>query len=131
MLYSGCKEEHQRGVAIMMSGKAARYLKKWEPINERLITATFNSKFMKLTILQCYAPTNESSEADKEEFNEQLQAANDVLRAQRLNPYTLYKPNWVRPKNVSNIPYKEIQYYVGNLYLADKRHFQWIPVTDF
>ena len=30
-------------------------------------------KFCKLTILQCYAPTNEAKEEDKEDWHEQLQ----------------------------------------------------------
>ena len=34
-----------------------------------------NKFFLKLTILQSYAPINESSEEDKDEFYEQLQAA--------------------------------------------------------
>ena len=47
----------------------------WEPINERLIKARFNSKYCKLTIIQCYAPTNDSEHDMKEEWYDQLQAA--------------------------------------------------------
>ena len=47
----------------------------WEPINERLIKARFNSKYCKLTIIQCYAPTNDSEDDMKEEWYDQLQAA--------------------------------------------------------
>ena len=47
----------------------------WEPINERLIKARFNSKYCKLTIIQCYAPTNDSDNDMKEEWYDQLQAA--------------------------------------------------------
>ena len=48
----------------------AQCLEEWEPINERLITAT---------ILQCYALTNDPSEGDKEEFYEQLQAVKERI----------------------------------------------------
>ena len=34
-----------------------------------------NSNFCKLTILQCYAPTNEAEEEVKEDWYEQLQMA--------------------------------------------------------
>ena len=34
---------------------------------------------MKLTLLQCYAPTNEASEEDQEEFYEQLQAVKEKV----------------------------------------------------
>ena len=43
-------------------------------MNERLIKARFNSKYCKLTILQCYAPTNDSEDEVKEDWYEQLQA---------------------------------------------------------
>ena len=47
----------------------------WEPINERLIKARFNSKYYKLTIIQCYAPTDDSEDDMKEEWYDQLQAS--------------------------------------------------------
>ena len=46
-----------------------------EPINERLIKARFNSKYCKLTIIQCYTPTNDFEDDMKEEWYDQLQAA--------------------------------------------------------
>ena len=45
-----------------------------EPINERIIKARFNSKSCKLTIIQCYAPTNDCGDEVKEDWYEQLQA---------------------------------------------------------
>ena len=38
-----------------------------------MIRARFNSKYCKLTILQCYAPTNEVEDEAKDEWYEQLQ----------------------------------------------------------
>ena len=51
----------------------------WEPINERLIRARFNSKYCKLTSIQCYAPTNDSEDDVKEDWYEQLQAEVDKV----------------------------------------------------
>ena len=37
------------------------------------MSARFNSRFAKLTIIQVYAPTNDVEDESKEEFYEQLQ----------------------------------------------------------
>ena len=58
-----------------MNRESANTLMEWEPINERLIKARFKSKYCKLTIIQCYAPTNDSEDDMKEEWYDQLQAA--------------------------------------------------------
>ena len=58
-----------------MNRESANTLMEWEPINERLIKTRFNSKYCKLTIIQCYAPTNDSEDDMKEEWYDQLQAA--------------------------------------------------------
>jgi len=50
-------------------------LLEWEPISDRIMKAPFNSKHCKLTIILCYAPTNESDKDDKEDWYEQLQKA--------------------------------------------------------
>ena len=69
-IHSGQKDTHDRGVALIMNRGSANTLMEWEPINERLIKARF-----KLTIIQCYAPTNDSEDDMKEEWYDQLQAA--------------------------------------------------------
>jgi exonuclease III len=53
-------------VAIVMFKSAQICLEEWEPISERITRATFKSRHMKLTILQCYAPTNESTDEEKD-----------------------------------------------------------------
>ena len=70
-----------------------------------------------------------------------IRSVSDVLRAQSRyvkfvggeaagrTPYTFYKPT-LGPKYVSNIPYNEF-ITPTSLYLADNRHFQWIPGTVF
>ncbi len=81
IIYSGQAEgqPHVHGVALLMSQEAAQSLLSWEPVSSRIITARFNSKGRKVTILQCYAPTNTADIADKEEFYEILQATIDKV----------------------------------------------------
>ena len=75
ILYSGHKDKHQSGVAIIISREKIKTLSEWDPISDRLIRARFNSKYCKLTILLCYAPTNEADDEVKDDFYEQLQTA--------------------------------------------------------
>ena len=42
-------------------------------MNERIIKASFYSKFKKLTMIQVHAPTNDADEQTKEDFYEKLQ----------------------------------------------------------
>ena len=72
ILHSGHENTHTHGVAIIISKEKAKTLLEWEPVSERLIRIRLNSKFCKLTILQCYAPTNEAEEEVKEDWYEQL-----------------------------------------------------------
>ncbi|KAM9354321.1 uncharacterized protein KZ484_012474 isoform 1-T2 [Pholidichthys leucotaenia] len=45
----------------------------WEPVNARIIRARFFSKYVKTTIIQCYAPTEPSSDEEKDLFYANLQ----------------------------------------------------------
>ncbi|KAL9961073.1 hypothetical protein ACROYT_G029954 [Oculina patagonica] len=69
--------QHQSGVAIMMSKEASRALESWNPVSDRIITARFNSKHIKTTIIQVYAPTNDADTDEKDGFYDLLQQVYD------------------------------------------------------
>ena len=75
ILYSGRNDQHSSGVALIISKRQRNVLIEWEPISDRLIRARLDSKYCKLTVIQCYAPTNEAEEEEKDDWYEQLQLA--------------------------------------------------------
>ena len=58
-----------------MSRNTTKALISWKPVNERIITARFYSKY----VIQTYAPTEDSSEEDKDDFYEQLQTVINTI----------------------------------------------------
>ncbi len=57
--YSGRKDDkHYGGVALIMDKNSSKSMLGWEPINDRIMTARFHTRYGKLTVVQCYAPTN-------------------------------------------------------------------------
>ncbi|XP_056006746.1 craniofacial development protein 2-like [Ostrea edulis] len=75
ILYSRRNDgNHRNDVAIILSKDATKCLDEWTPINDRIITARFWSKYIKTTVIQVYSPTNEADADDKNIFVEQLQA---------------------------------------------------------
>ena len=75
VLYSGREDDLQyEGVAIIMKKGMEKYLMEWKPVNGRIIQARLKGRQANLSIIQCYVPTNDSNDRDKEAFYEQLQA---------------------------------------------------------
>ena len=80
VIFSGRVDNiHRHGVAIMKTKKAEQTLLEWKPISDRIIYARFFSKYVKLSIIQAYASTNEANIEDKDNFYEQIQTVVDSV----------------------------------------------------
>ena len=80
ILYSGRDDNiHQSGVALVMTKQTAGCLESWMPVSDRIMTARFTSRFIKTTVVQVYAPTNEADEETKNSFYDMLQKVTDEI----------------------------------------------------
>ena len=75
VLYSGRDDnQHHEGVAIILKKGLEKCLMESKPVNSRLMKVRLWGKHINITIIQCYAPTNDSDEITKGIFYDQLQA---------------------------------------------------------
>ncbi|VDP66159.1 unnamed protein product [Schistosoma mattheei] len=79
LLFSGHEEEnapHIQGVALVLSKVARSALIRWESHECRIIKASLRTKKegINTTVIQGYAPTNDSNDDDKDQFYDGLQS---------------------------------------------------------
>ncbi|KAK1786550.1 hypothetical protein P4O66_002993 [Electrophorus voltai] len=79
VLYSGHEEHHIHGVRFVLSKKASCALLGWKHVNDRIITARFQSGHTKTSIIQVYAPTEDSDDDQKDTFYGLLQDTIDEI----------------------------------------------------
>ena len=73
LLFSGTEDGTRRkGVGLLLNKEAQNSLSEWTPINDRIITAKFLSNHADLVIIQCYAPTSNADDGQKDAFYEAL-----------------------------------------------------------
>ena len=71
-LMQDARRYHVHGVALMLSQNTAKSLLEYRPVNERLITAQLQGNHGSITLVQFYAPTNDSSKDEKNQFYSSL-----------------------------------------------------------
>lgn len=72
VLFSGRQDDEREhhGVAIWVHKNVAACLASYDPVNSRIMTATFAAKPRDITMIQCYAPTADGSNEEIEQFYE-------------------------------------------------------------
>ena len=78
-IYAGKDEGvHERGVAIALGQSAEKMLERYECVNERIVWCRLKGKYVNVTIVQVYAPTEEKTDEEKEDFYIRLK---EVIRS--------------------------------------------------
>ena len=72
-LWSGRTDgKHYAGVGLAMNTKVKKALTSWKAISPRLLSARFLHQSGHLTVIVCYAPTETSDDASKDQFYDDL-----------------------------------------------------------
>src|SRR5260221_314728 len=78
VLWSGRQDgKRADGVGLVIQGRLIPCMLEWHPVSERLLRARFRHMHGYLSVVVCYAPTEDATEAVKDTFYGQL---DDVLR---------------------------------------------------
>ena len=77
--YCGQESLRRNGVAIMVNKKVHNAVLGCNLKNKRIISVHFQGKPFNITVIQVYAPTSNTEEAEVEQFYEDLQDLLEVL----------------------------------------------------
>ena len=83
-IYSG-GDSHERGVGVMLSEEAARSIKGYWAVTDRVILVKLSGYPMDINIIQVYAPTTEADEESIEEFYEDIEKVVRQCKNHELN----------------------------------------------
>lgn len=73
IIHSGqTNDTGQKGVGILFHKTIKHSLINWKPVSDRIIYARIQTKIKKVSVLQCYAPTEMANNDDKDQFYEEL-----------------------------------------------------------
>ena len=81
--YSGL-DKHVGGVGFILNAQTAQAVLSWDPVSDRIITLRLQTRIVKVTIVQVYAPTNAANDEEKDAFYDQLQQVIDSIPAHDL-----------------------------------------------
>ena len=81
MIYSGAAKTGQSGVAVILDKEARKGFISYDAISDRILTVHLDTKPVKTTIIQVYAPSTNHSEEDIEDFYSQLQRIKDSIKS--------------------------------------------------
>ncbi|XP_070138866.1 craniofacial development protein 2-like [Drosophila bipectinata] len=68
VMHSGTNDGGRSGVGIYVSKQYKPALISWSPVSDRIIIARFRCNARHITIVQCYAPTEDASDDIKDDF---------------------------------------------------------------
>ena len=71
--YCGQESHRRNGVAIMVNKRVQNAVLGYNLKNDRMISVHFQGKPFNITVIQAYAPTGNTEEAEVERFYEDLQ----------------------------------------------------------
>jgi hypothetical protein len=81
--YSG-SDKHVGGVGFITNAQMAQAVLSWDPVSDRIITLRLQTRIVKVTIVQVYAPINAADDEEKDAFYDQLQQVLDSIPAHDL-----------------------------------------------